>query len=235
METEDIFLISPCPLCSGSHRYPVRVKRDIALGMVVAMPVQSTEVMHTRIFTCPEKGENFEAKVPLHETQTNIIREVSVEAPVTSQEITSARTLTPHTRALYEAGKTLFIESIETGREFCKFMIGSSAGGVPIYIGLLGLLLHDRHRPSTAHASLLLVPVILFLAAAIVACIGYLPKSAQLAMDVVDEIRGERERLIKHRRRLGIVSFGLFVTAMLAALAIAGMVAYGLLGNKTGG
>ena len=52
---------------------------------------------------------------------------------------------TPHNKALYEAGKSLLIDSINTGREFCKFMITISTSAIPIHLGLLKFVLPEKY------------------------------------------------------------------------------------------
>ena len=57
-------------------------------------------------------------------------------------EVSNVVQTTPHNDAIYEAGKTLLIDSITTGREFCKFMITMSTSAIPIYLGLLKFFVH---------------------------------------------------------------------------------------------
>ena len=46
--------------------------------------------------------------------------------------VSNAQPITPHNDALYEAGKKLLVDSIETGREFCKLMITTWLSAIPI-------------------------------------------------------------------------------------------------------
>ena len=49
--------------------------------------------------------------------------------------------LSPHNKALYEAGKNLLVESVSVGRGFCKFMTTTTLGAIPINLALLKLVL----------------------------------------------------------------------------------------------
>ena len=40
----------------------------------------------------------------------------------------SVQDISPHNKALYEAGKKMLVDSIDVGREFCKFMTTTSLG-----------------------------------------------------------------------------------------------------------
>ena len=57
--------------------------------------------------------------------------------------------VTPHNRALYEAGKSLLIDSVKTGMDFCKFMIGVATGAMPTYLALLKLAIPGACFPSS--------------------------------------------------------------------------------------
>ena len=53
--------------------------------------------------------------------------------------------ISPHSKALYEAGKSILTDSLETGREFCKFMIGTCTGAIPVYLGILTFILPEKY------------------------------------------------------------------------------------------
>lgn len=127
--------------------------------------------------------------------------------------------VTPHNRALYEAGKTLLIESISTGKEFCKFMISVSTGAIPIYLGLLKFVLPESFTFSIWQITLATVPTILFLIASVVFAVGYFPRSGRLSLDIVDEIERERTRMIRIRTILGWAGFSIFLIGVLIAIA----------------
>ena len=58
-----------------------------------------------------------------------------------SEEVQQVSVISPHSKALFETGKAILLDSVSTGREFCKSMIGTSTGAIPIYLGILTFLL----------------------------------------------------------------------------------------------
>ncbi len=61
MEDRETVTISPCPLCSGTHRYEV----ELHLVSTMKMPrpgicLSPQPVLLTETFTCPEREEPFE-------------------------------------------------------------------------------------------------------------------------------------------------------------------------------
>lgn len=128
--------------------------------------------------------------------------------------------ITPHNKALYEAGKSLLVDSVKTGREFCKFMIGVATGAIPTYLGLLKFALNGGPRRFGAPESLYLIPPTLFLVAAIVFVIGFFPKRSNFSLDVVEEIEEERRKIVTRRQRLATAGFTLFVVGVGCATAV---------------
>jgi hypothetical protein len=79
--TDDVETIQvTCPLCRKKHEYRLRVERSMVIyHMASTLPTtQKTIKRFTRIFTCPEKNEHFEAILRLEEGFGFIIKDVSV-------------------------------------------------------------------------------------------------------------------------------------------------------------
>jgi hypothetical protein len=140
-------------------------------------------------------------------------------AVVPGAEASDAKALTPHSKALYEAGKALLIESMEVGREFCKFMVGSSAGAIPVYLGLLKFLLPERYSLTVRQALILTGPTLLFLLASAIFAIGYFPTSSVIALDLPEDIDRARTASIVRRRKHAFWGFVVFAGACLLAIA----------------
>lgn len=79
MSDEDDEIHLKCPACSNEHVYPVQVERSYILAMLRrdadAGPHERT---FRRLFTCPEKGTQFQATLTLSETILDRIKSVSV-------------------------------------------------------------------------------------------------------------------------------------------------------------
>ena len=121
--------------------------------------------------------------------------------------VASVEDISPHNKALYEAGKTLLIESVEVGREFCKFMTTTSLAAIPAYIALLKLVLPKDYSLQRYDEAIFLSPPLLFLVASIIFVLGYFPQKGRLSLDLPAEIEREREVTITRRHRYAIAGF----------------------------
>src|SRR5580658_4573032 len=45
-------------------------------------------------------------------------------------EVARGEPVSPHNEALYDAGKAILVETIEVGRDFCRYMIGIATGAI---------------------------------------------------------------------------------------------------------
>jgi len=140
-----------------------------------------------------------------------------------SVEAVSVSNLSPHSRALYETGKTILIETINTGREFCKFMVSISFGAIPIYLGILTFMLPEKYVLGEHAGLTIAIPAILYFFASIGFVIGYLPITTEFSLDLVGEIERERRKVIKHRNRfitIGMIFFSLATSYAIYVIVI---------------
>lgn len=128
------------------------------------------------------------------------------------------RILSPHSKAVYEAGKTILVESIEVGRDFCKFMMGSSAGAIPVYLGLLKFLLPERYLLTASQGVLFAGPTLIFLGASAVFAIGFFPTRSTISLDLPADIERARTESIDRRRKFAFWGFIVFAVATVAAI-----------------
>jgi len=74
--------IRVCPLCGQSHRYKLEVERSLVVHMAMSNLTKIGERNplsdFTRFFTCPKKGEEFQATFPLRELSPSQIINVKV-------------------------------------------------------------------------------------------------------------------------------------------------------------
>lgn len=145
-------------------------------------------------------------------------------------EVDSVEPLTPRTRAILEVGKVLLLDSIDTGREFCKFMVTAPIGAIPVYLALAGLLFPDHYRPDVRDAVVLLVPPVVLLISTVVAALGYVPRHSVISVEILEEIEDARNKLIFWRRRLGLLAFELFLLGIIWAIADIAFIVYGVIG-----
>jgi len=128
--------------------------------------------------------------------------------------------VSPTNQAIYEAGKAMLIDSISTGREFCKFMIGTAMSAIPIYLALLKFVLPEKYVPSLNVGIIALIPAVIFLIAGIVFLVGYFPHTSITTLDLPDEIENERQRTVTWRYNLGIAGFSVFCLAIVTGIII---------------
>ena len=234
-DNQEQITIPHCPICGASHTYGLKVEYSTVLKLLTVDNIKEEprEVRKTRLFTCPVKHEDFQGTVVLYETSSSPIKSVEVvglegkssenrdkENNSVNQrvEVEEVSAVTPHNRALYEAGKALLVESITTGREFCKFMISMSTGAIPIYLGLLKFVLPEKYVLSVKQGIIAIIPAILFLVASVIFVSGYLPQAGRFSLDIPSEIERERTKTIQSRAILTRVGFGIFSIGTLAAI-----------------
>lgn len=118
-----------------------------------------------------------------------------------------------------EAGRRLFLESMEVPRDFAKQMITVSSGAVPIYVALLGIAgLKGR---STAALILASIPALVFLSTTLIFVLALLPRKALISVQILDEIQEARNRLMTARYlwiKLGLITFTVGICSALASV-----------------
>jgi hypothetical protein len=133
-------------------------------------------------------------------------------------EIGSVSAITPHNKALYEAGKVMLVNSISISMEFCKYMVSLSTGAIPIYLALLKFALPEEYTFSFQQGAIAILPPVLLLAATILFALGCYPQAGSFSLDVPAEIERERDRAIKVRAKTTLAGFILFTLGCLASV-----------------
>lgn len=128
--------------------------------------------------------------------------------------------VSPHSKAIYELGKSMLSDSVDIGREFCKFMITLSTGAIPIYLGILTFLLPEGYQLGFVKGLIAILPLIAFLICTIVFTVGFFPITSSFSLDIVDEIDKAREKIIERRARLIKLGFSIFVIAVLSSIFV---------------
>ena len=237
----EIVSIRNCPHCRATHYYKLEVERTILMKWMGSFdtPEQPRTVKVTRLFVCPVKHEQYQGTFYLQDTSSNRIKDVKVidiaeeagndrETPkledrtdsiIPTEDVTL---VSPTNQAIYAAGKSMLIESIGVGREFCKFMVGTSMSAIPIYLALLKFILPEKYVPTFQVGLLALIPPVLFLIAGVVFLIGYFPQIGTASLDIPEEIEKERKTSVQRRYGFSIRGFIVFAVAVLAALIVMG-------------
>lgn len=132
----------------------------------------------------------------------------------------SATPLSPHTKALLKAGERLITESVETGREFCKFMIGITLTAIPIYIGLIKAFIPKDTIISDIIGLVWVFPIGLLILAAVIFLVGYMPNMKRISLVLPDNIEEILTKTINRRFRFSIGGFVIFCAAILSAVVV---------------
>lgn len=135
-------------------------------------------------------------------------------------QIVEVRELSPHNQALYETGKQLLVESIETGLEFCKTMMGTSLGAIPVYLAILSFVLPTNYTLGVPGGITVALPAMFFLITSMVFAWGYLPIQIEFSLDLPEEVNDLRNRIISRRNRIIRVGLGCFVVSTLLAIMV---------------
>jgi hypothetical protein len=158
------------------------------------------------------------------ETRLNSVESDEVLTPPSMSEITP---ITPHNKAIYDAGRKLIVESIDIGREFCKFMIGVSTGAIPVYLAILKILGVENVSRRSLSAWIVIItilPCILFLVSTGMYVLGYFPNTGTFSLDIVQEIETTRKKVLSYRKRwitfATITFFTAFFISMMNAVMI---------------
>lgn len=133
-------------------------------------------------------------------------------------KVSQSSALSPHNQAIYETGKKILADSIETGREFCKSMITISTGAIPIYLSMLGLVSSSIKGMGIINLLLISAPSFLYLFASLIFMKGYQPVESSFSLDIVEEIQAEINRMTIKRNRL--IKLGVFIFSLATILAI---------------
>lgn len=135
-------------------------------------------------------------------------------------EIENVSPISPHNKALYEAGKAMLIGSIETSRDFCKFMISISTGAIPVYFSILNFIVSENYTFNFEQIVYVIIPGIIFLISSIFFSVGYYPQSTHFSLDLPHEIENERNSILARRSNFSKIGFGLFLLAALISIFI---------------
>ncbi len=125
-------------------------------------------------------------------------------------EVEQIQDITPHNKALYEAGKKLLVDSVDVGREFCKFMTTTTLGAIPTYLALLKVVLPKDYSLQSHDELIFLIPPLSFLVSSILFVLGYFPQKGSLSLDLPDDIERERNTTIQRRHHYAIAAFFIF-------------------------
>lgn len=221
--------VPDCPACAGSHRYRFALQRETEETRRESSEAQIA-VRSTRLLVCPNKGVEFETTLLLDGVDVDTVGRDGDQIPLEDAagdppvRLKGVQALTAHAKALSEAGAAMLVDSIEVGREFCKFMTTTALGAIPTYLALLALVTPKDYRAQSREELILLLPAFLFVVAAVLFVFGYFPRvTGHMCLDRPDEVSARRKEVVERRLTLSGWGFGLFcVAVVVGVLVVAG-------------
>lgn len=126
--------------------------------------------------------------------------------------------LTAHEEAILEAGRRLMVESIDVSRDFAKQMITVTSGAIPIYLGLLSIAKLQQRAPATLFLSSM--PAVSFFLSALFFVLALLPREGFFSLQIINEVRNARNKLLRRRRRWIMAGLTVFGVGVLSAIAV---------------
>lgn len=138
--------------------------------------------------------------------------------PQNDEIIITATVATIQTEGMIEVGKEMMKKSIEVGRDYCKFMITTSFSAIPIYLGLLKLVIPEDANITNNVLIFLFVGPTLFIVSALIFIGGYLPKVESLSLDDPRSIADAHSGIIKTRVNIIIAGTIVFIIACIVSI-----------------
>jgi hypothetical protein len=143
---------------------------------------------------------------------------MSLSKPINTVEVEQVSAISPHSKALYDVGKAILLESVTAGREFCKSMISISIGAIPLFLGILTFLLPEKFKLGIDAGITIAAPAIGFLLGATLFTWGYMPVSDKFSLDIIEEIEQALEKNITHRKRFIWSGLAVFISSTMLAI-----------------
>jgi len=139
---------------------------------------------------------------------------------INTTRVVQAGPISPHSKAIYEAGKAMLIDSLETSRKYCKSMISTSIGAIPTYLGILAFILPEHYSLGKSGGWTVAIPAFGFLMTSLVFTLGYLPISGDFSLDIIEEIENQRNKVLKWRKWIIWAGSALFTLSMIWGICV---------------
>lgn len=221
-----------CPLCKGKHSYAIEETYEVRRP-VFGGPVEDERAVV--ILTCPVTHQEFrqefapepqpnrkfiEAKVSSGKPRRHKAAPVNSEAAVSSK-LTDATTSTEDSEMSSEYAAML-AGSLQTARDYCKNMVTTATGAIPVYFAVMKYLGLERFTNLYERFFGVLPPIFFFLAAGAFV-LALHPNYTRLAPSDFEKYRDERITKMNRRMAIANVLFGIGVAAsMIVWFTIAG-------------
>ena len=204
--------VEKCPKCDKPHHFELMVRVSTKEKvMLFGGAAGGSEFL----FTCPETNQKFTQIVPIP-PQGEIVG-LATEADVI-QPADTVPNISPVENDFSEWIKN----SRKVALDFCKTMMGTSTGAIPIYFAVLKYIGFEKIGQAEL-AKLTILPPVLFLIAAVLYVLALRPRYEAVALDEFNTFRARRlEQLNKYiiwGTTTFVVATGLSIAILFHALS----------------
>jgi len=123
-------------------------------------------------------------------------------------------------KIILEQGIKMRFDSIAICRNFAKTMVSISFTAIPVYLGLLKLVLHKELTTNIGTAIIIILPPVIYLIDTIIFIFAYLPKKFNVYDRLPDNTEEERNRVLRRRLLLIHIGTSIFFIATIVAILI---------------
>lgn len=191
------YVIASCPKCNKAHCLKLKgylqQQKVIEKVPMFGGPGEDEEAEERTIellFTCPITKKKFTHSVPE-------VEGVEVIGLASEEDIALVANLASkpsHDNSEFEEWTK---KSRETALDFCKMMLSTSTGGIPLYFGILKYIGFEKIG-NTVLSKFAILPPMLFLAAAILYVIASRPQYELVALNDFNNFRMKRLKRLNH-------------------------------------
>ncbi len=201
------FKISDCPKCHGSHDFKLKVytKENAAIPIILfGGPGEHSEIM----FSCEKTNQIFTYTVPVPEN-------TEIAGVATEDEIMKYGGVEVKSDHEKEELKEWIKTSRSTALDYCKTMLSSSVGAIPVYFVIIKYLGYETL--ADASRNIFLLPPLLFLLAALLFVLGLKPRFEIISEEEFPKFRKHRLKQLNNFLLAGTI---LFVLAIILAILV---------------
>jgi hypothetical protein len=188
--------VQQCPKCGKPHHFKLKMRRHVKADEKVSMfgaAAGKSEVL----LTCPDTGQTFTQIVP--EPPIGQIIGVASEEDICQLVPASLKQVDNEFSEWMQNSRTMALE-------FCKTMLSTSAGAIPIYFAVLKYLGFDKVE-HTALSNITILPPVLFLAGGILYVLALLPRYEEVSLDDFGGFRARRLKQLNQYMIWGTLAF----------------------------
>ncbi|WP_155309576.1 hypothetical protein [Desulfosarcina ovata] len=142
---------------------------------------------------------------------------MSIENKQSAKKPLTGSPLQPSDQALFGLGKKMVEESVQIGRDFAKTMIQFSFAAIPVYIAILKQ--YSAEPKNTLEAIIQVAPNVFFLMSAMCFIVSFLPKKAEIVVNIVELMEEGLGKAAHRRSRLNYLGTVFFILGVLGGSA----------------